>query len=402
MAKKGFLFAVVLALTLTLASCTQQKDPDGAGLSVRPRRVILFVIDGFAAGSPEASSLDLAHFRKLIKEGSYYPRSWTVMPAEIDSNFDPASRGYYPWLSPYVSVVNASGSVFAGRPGLGRNFVQHSFSARTTAFVVNSEMYEDISAGFDIYHKLYHTTGDYYDNRMMFADIKNVIRTAEPYFMRVQFAGPGRAGLEDKAADRMILSSNSLYSQQIEQVDTILGRLVKWLKETSRWSETVLIVTGSHGQLETGGVDPYVRSVWKTPLLIVGKGIKKGVRFDYAEHIDIPSTICSIMAVPRPRFGEGRALVESYIGGPDQPTRTAYIERLNEVLYNFNELVKGETQPSRTSQFAALEAAFADIDTAGKWHLRFDTIDQLVEYNENTYRQSHKLVSDEATIVPEF
>ena len=133
---------------------------------------------------------------------------------------------------------------------------------------------------------------------------------------------------------------------------------------------------GDHGQAKTGGHPPYEEGGPITPLLIFGRGIKKGKVFDYAEMMDIAPTIAYLHNVPPPKDSIGRVLFESIEGQrkttiPDQ----RYMERLNDALMEQHKFLNEKGEPLNP------------IRELPQWHKQFKDMKSLVEYQEKAARE---------------
>jgi arylsulfatase A-like enzyme len=101
-----------------------------------------------------------------------------------------------------------------------------------------------------------------------------------------------------------------LYEMTIKKMDSELG---KFLEETSRANNTLVILTADHGEsFERGyflhGEELYENSTW-TPLLIRYPGQKEGERVKaLTQSIDIAPTILDVLGIPKPVWMEGQPL----------------------------------------------------------------------------------------------
>ncbi|MER3396238.1 MAG: hypothetical protein C4319_05585 [Acidimicrobiia bacterium] len=88
-------------------------------------------------------------------------------------------------------------------------------------------------------------------------------------------------------------------------VDGFVGEIAATLD----FSRDTLIVTSDHGHRDEGGHGGYEWLARRSPLLIVGRGIKGGSTADVAQS-QIAPTIAALLGVPRPRHAEGMPLLE--------------------------------------------------------------------------------------------
>lgn len=147
------------------------------------------------------------------------------------------------------------------------------------------------------------------------------------------------------------------------------------------------MIIGDHGQNDEGWHDPYGPSSTKTPMIVFGKGIKRGKKFDYAEIIDLAPTIAYCAQVPQPQMAAGRVLQEIFRGNPDRVALERWMQRLNLVLVQHRKWLDGLKDSNKTSQIKILNDQFYQIDTIGTWHRFFDSLPDLVRHNEDILRQ---------------
>jgi len=114
---------------------------------------------------------------------------------------------------------------------------------------------------------------------------------------------------------------------------------------------------GDHGQAKVGGHPPYLSESYTTQMLVVGKNIKEGVKYDYAEIIDIVPTIAWVHNVPLPKYSDGKILKEIKTGYKEPSDRDKLMENLNEALVTYHNKKNNERNDS-----------FYTIDEIGIWH----------------------------------
>lgn len=98
------------------------------------------------------------------------------------------------------------------------------------------------------------------------------------------------------------------YDDEIAFTDAQIGRLLAWLRENERLTNTVLLFTSDHGENfgEAGlyyahGPNVHDASL-RIPLIIAGKGFEKGAtREEIVRLIDVAPTILSMAGVPEAR-----------------------------------------------------------------------------------------------------
>ena len=96
----------------------------------------------------------------------------------------------------------------------------------------------------------------------------------------------------------------ALYQDSARYVDDQLGKLFLHLKSTGKWENTIVVLTGDHGQAfyEHGfasHANAIYNEVMRVPLLIKIPGATGKVFDKLVEHVDIPPTVLSILNFPR-------------------------------------------------------------------------------------------------------
>lgn len=97
-------------------------------------------------------------------------------------------------------------------------------------------------------------------------------------------------------------------------MDSQLGRLFSFLEANQFFEETIIILTGDHGESlgdhgeSTHGYFAYNSTLW-VPLIITAPGIKSGRNNDYVFHIDLFPTVCELISADKPKVLQGISLV---------------------------------------------------------------------------------------------
>lgn len=123
------------------------------------------------------------------------------------------------------------------------------------------------------------------------------------------------------------------YSGEIAYVDSELGKLMSFLKENQLRNNTLIILTGDHGEAfgehgeERHGYFAYNTTLW-IPLIITGPGIKTIQVEEDVCHIDIFPTVCDLLGNSRPAFLQGISLMP-LMKGEKIKNRPIYFESLD-------------------------------------------------------------------------
>jgi len=122
------------------------------------------------------------------------------------------------------------------------------------------------------------------------------------------------------------------YRGEVAYLDHELGKFFDFLKQKKLWKNTLIIVTGDHGEMlgehqeKTHGYFIYEASV-RVPLIVHApfafpvKRVKELV-----EHVDLAPTILEAMGIDRPASIQGRSLLDLLFGGSGRGFDRAYTE----------------------------------------------------------------------------
>ena len=117
-----------------------------------------------------------------------------------------------------------------------------------------------------------------------------------------------------------------VYADSLAYVDVQIGRLFQYLKAKNKWENTVVVITGDHGQAfyEHGfasHASAIFNEVMSVPLLIRAPGLKAGLEHRLAQHVDIAPSILGLLGLPvHPSF-QG---IDLFNTAPDSK-RSAYL-----------------------------------------------------------------------------
>ena len=123
------------------------------------------------------------------------------------------------------------------------------------------------------------------------------------------------------------------YDGEVAYVDYSLGRLVSYLRENGGFDDTLVILTGDHGESLgehgelTHGCFAYNATLW-VPLIIVRPGGKSARADQPVSHIDLFPTICDLLRIDKPPFLQGVSLLPA-MEGKTLPERPIYFESLD-------------------------------------------------------------------------
>ena len=298
-----------------------------------------------------------SHYNALKQKGVSYKAMHLPLPGHPDKGPD------YPWSCSLPNPMLMAGTPFIGRDGVGKSMIQHSFDPKETAFIVNAKSYLDVSGGFGTY-----VSKSKNPDSLVIDITTETMKKQDFAFMRVHLQRAGIEGMKvswekyaDKPYYRNIWHKKSRYRDAVEIADQQLGRFVEWLKAEDFWDGTVLMICGDHGQADEGWHEPYSPAANKTPLLIVGAGVRGPRTYDYCELFDIAPTIAHLAKKKKPALSRGRILREAFDPNVDAPKVAQSVQRLNEVL------IKAHTL-SDLQKDSLSKKGFMTLEDLGKWH----------------------------------
>jgi len=123
------------------------------------------------------------------------------------------------------------------------------------------------------------------------------------------------------------------YDGEVAYVDYSLGRLVSYFRENHCFDDTLVILTGDHGESLgehgelTHGCFAYNATLW-IPLIIILPGGKNGRVDQQVSHIDLFPTVCDVLLIDKPPFLQGISLLPA-MEGKSLLTRPIYFESLD-------------------------------------------------------------------------
>ena len=103
------------------------------------------------------------------------------------------------------------------------------------------------------------------------------------------------------------------YHAYLTHMDGIVKSIVEAVREAGMEEETVFVLTTDHGGWEKSHGGKYYDDVLKTPLLIWGKGIKKGYEITAPTiQMDVTATLAALLGVETPAHWTGRVMEEIF------------------------------------------------------------------------------------------
>ncbi len=349
----------------------------------RPEHAIIFIIDGLSYKAVER--LEMKNLRNLIASGTYYTKSYNILPA------DPRSGEWTKYnTSSMPNPVILAGTVLLRTE---QQYVQQSFFPdRITAHAANDIAYRRLNVGFNLSFLNGSDEKPVHDDQTMYWALE-FLRQARPGFMKIHLQDTGNSGSTSYEETNPsvpwrhnIWAEGSPYRKAALQADACLGQFLDELSKLGIRDKTLLFVTADHGQADTGWHPINAEDAWAMPLVVVGPGVRAGQRFDYSEQIDIVPTLCYLMGVKTPPNTDGRVLAEALVAPPaNVPPRRQTLKELDATLRDGDALLQklskdAEKSPAHKAQLAEAERDFFGIDRILHWY-QFGTVDKLLAHD---------------------
>ena len=360
----------------------------------RPEHAIIFIIDGLSYKAVER--LEMKNLRSLARTGTYYERSYNILPA------DPRSGEWTLYNSSSIpNPVILAGTVLLR---IDQQYVQQSFFPdRITAHAANDIAYRRLNVGFNLSFLNGSDEHPVHDDQTIYWAIE-FLRQARPAFMKIHLQDTGNSGFtsyEERDPSvpwyRNIWAEGSPYRKAALQADEYLGQFLAELSALGIRDKTLLFVTADHGQADTGWHPFDAEDAWAMPLVVVGPGVRAGQRLAYAEQTGIVPTLCYLMGVKPPRNTDGRILAEALLNPPQNvPPSRQTMKELDTVLRDGDALLRhlrqeAEKAPALKTRLAEAERDFWGLDRILHWY-EFGTVDKLMAHDRSVIEKfsAHK------------
>ncbi|MGH7853500.1 MAG: sulfatase family protein, partial [Candidatus Binatia bacterium] len=117
-----------------------------------------------------------------------------------------------------------------------------------------------------------------------------------------------------------------VYADSLAYVDAQIARLIQYLKANNRWDNTLVVLTGDHGQaFYEHGFASHASAIYdevmKVPLIIRAPGLKAGLERRLAQHVDVAPSVVGLLGLPNHPSFQGIDL----FAAPADPKRSVYM-----------------------------------------------------------------------------
>ncbi len=286
----------------------------------------------------------------LAAEGFLFRHYMTPVPITL-----PSHTTMFTGHSPPVHTVRDNGTFTVPEWELTLAEVLTAAGFDTSAFVASFPLHSKfgLDQGFAHYddrfldsytdvdgYRLKARSGVFFDERPATAVVDAAIayhrgRTAGPFFTFLHFFDAHQPLRPPSPYDLEFVTD--LYDGEIAYVDEQMGRFFRFLKEQGEWENTLIIVTGDHGEAlgEHGELTHAMllhQATLHVPLIIEGPGVPTGESSRWAMSTSLMETVLDLIGVdagPAPKAPRGpslRPLIEGTAGEAWDREFRAYFE----------------------------------------------------------------------------
>lgn len=289
------LFAAVLGCLL--ASCSTPKAP----------RMVILGLDGLGQVYL-TDSLQIPVMRGLMEHGSYTLHKRSVLPsasainwASIFNGLPTELHGYTRWNSerpdlpcPYVAP---DGSI----PTLFSLYRQQRPRARIAGLFEWEGVKHCVDTlAFDSWQPM---ATDTLDNARTTRAVIDCLTKEEdrPDLLFVHFDSPDHTG-------HAVGYGTPEYAAKIEEMDSLIGRILDACKAAGIYEETVFVIVSDHGGIHKKHGKATLEEM-EAPFIVCGPGIREGNALDgLVMQYDVAATLAAILGLETPGYWRGRAL----------------------------------------------------------------------------------------------
>ena len=283
--------AAVAAGILVLAGCSKKSGVE---------HVFYIGLDGWGSYSVENS--EMTNVKQLMQEGSWTLKKRTVLPSSSAPNWAAMFMGVGPEIHGFYECCSHTPDFEPRMTAKNGSF--------PTIFQILRDKEPDAEIGciyqWDGIKYLIDTMSVNYYTQASEADLcevsKTYIKEKKPRLAAFIYDEPDHVGHTEG-------HDTPAYYQKINQLDVWIGEIVDAVKEAGIMDNSVIIVTSDHGGIDHGHGGRSMMEM-ETPLIIYGKGIKKGYCFDDISvmQYDVASTMADLLGLEQPQPWFGRSL----------------------------------------------------------------------------------------------
>jgi predicted AlkP superfamily pyrophosphatase or phosphodiesterase len=288
--KKLSLSAILMALFL---SCAKPESHE-------VEHVFYIGLDGWGSYSVEQS--DMQNVKKMMAEGAWTLKKRTVLPSHSATNWDAMFTGVGPEQHGFWECCSE-------KPDL-EPAVKNAEGIFPTVFTYLREKEPKAEIGclyeWSGIKYLIDTVAFSYHAKVAQAELceagRQYILEKKPRFAAFIYDDPDHVG------HSVGHDTPELY-KKLKELDLWIGQIVDAIDEAGILDKSVIVITSDHGGIDKGhgGI---TMAEMRTPLIIWGKGVKKGWCFDDVPTVqqDVASVLADLLGVKLPDYCRGRSI----------------------------------------------------------------------------------------------
>jgi len=323
-----------------------------------PPNVVVITIDTLRAdhvGCYGYQQVKTPNIDALAAEGSRFSHAYTPVPVTLPSH-SAIFTGTYP---PFSGMHDFSANKLSPQqPTLASVLKDHGYA---TGAIIGSAVLDSrfgLNHGFDFYY-------DRFDfSRLQESNLEEMERPANvvvdqtlewlgrnyqnKFFLWMHLYDPHYPYRPPPPYDQEYASHP--YDGEIAFADAQMGRLLRFLKEKGVYQNTIIVLSGDHGESlgehgeKTHGFFIY-NATLHVPLILRAPGLKSVKLVEASASLtDIMPTVLSLLKIDIPSQVQGQSLVPPLTGQKDDASRSLYAETfLPRLHFNWSELRAVET-----------------------------------------------------------
>lgn len=299
------IIAILMAALCAVSSVSCSRTSGGVrGV----KHVILIGLDGMAADT--YAKADMPTLRSMMEQGAWTLHSRSILPSSSACNWasmfmgaGPEMHGYNTWGSSkpdFPSIEIGPYGIFPAITGVLRAHDPEMHMCALYEWPTIGSLIEgeavDVSRNvpFDDTH-----------GGAITSEFIKCLDSLRPAFSMVIYDSPDHDGHGSGWGSPQYMSA-------LHTLDGYIGRIVEATKQMGIYDDTVFIVTADHGGTGTGHGGTSM-SEMETPLVLFGKGVKRGHEITSAVmRYDTAPTIAYIFGAACPDVWRGKAIREAF------------------------------------------------------------------------------------------
>ena len=292
---KLFIVASLAAL-VAMTACTKKTH--------EVEHVFFIGLDGWGAYSVENS--EMTNVKQMMQDGSWTLKKRTVLPSSSAPNWAAMFMGVGPEIHGFYECCSHTPDFeprLTYKNGIFPTVFQLLRDKEPDAEIGCIYQWDGIKYLIDTMSVNYYTQASEED---LCGVSKEYIKTKKPRLAAFIYDEPDHVGHIEG-------HDTPAYYQKINKLDVWIGEIVDAIKEAGIMDSSVILITADHGGIDHGHGGRTMMEM-ETPLIIYGKGVKKGYCFDDLSvmQYDVASTMAALLGLEQPQPWFGRNLEQVF------------------------------------------------------------------------------------------